>query len=81
MIPRDYVSGARPHGTDDPWWLAGSCGKKKQGIVVTGLMTVLRATLHVFAVLMGVNRQQQWLVRQGVQLSLFSSDFSPFLSL
>lgn len=37
MIPRDYVSRARPHGTDDPWWLAGSCGKKKQGIVVTGL--------------------------------------------
>lgn len=30
MIPRDYIAGARPHRTDDPWWLAGSCGKKKQ---------------------------------------------------
>lgn len=30
MIPRDYIAGTRPHRTDDPWWLAGSCGKKEQ---------------------------------------------------
>lgn len=35
MIPCDYIVGARPHRTEDPWWLAGSCGKKEP--VMSGL--------------------------------------------
>lgn len=59
MIPRDYISGARPHGTDDSWRLARSCGKKKkkkkQATVVTGLNMGSVSELHasrVFAVLL-----------------------------
>lgn len=57
MIPRDYVSGAGPHRTDDPWWLARR-GFSGEGLDhVTGRSTPGAVTGSHFNEVLGVRKK------------------------